>query len=142
MVTESPTKKKNKKKEKGKGKEKTTANTSHIKVNEKTSEEKKNKGREKKKAAIPTQVIQSSTSSSSSALPPLSESKQRFPVGTRFFKEFDGFGVFGGKVVELYEDEEGDATEVVYRVAYDDGDEEDLNHREIDGFIARTAPSK
>jgi hypothetical protein len=60
-------------------------------------------------------------------------------VGTRFVKAFEGFGVFGGEVLEVH-----DEVQVLYRVKYEDGDVEDLTHAELRSLVANppTAAAK
>ena len=47
-------------------------------------------------------------------------------LGNEVAKDFEGFGVFCGRVVE-YDSEGGEGAEPHYHIDWDDGDEEDLD---------------
>jgi site-specific DNA-cytosine methylase len=54
---------------------------------------------------------------------------QVFPIGTKISKFFEGYGEFEGTVQSF------DAKNGWYRVMYQDGDEEDLEHSQLDALV-------
>lgn len=54
---------------------------------------------------------------------------RRFGIGTVIQKFFQGYGTFRGRITKLLRRPK------VYRVLYDDGDEEDLDTSEIEGLL-------